>query len=89
MEKMHKKFNEWKEKFEDNLVDMGGKLEGDGKIVTSDGATDGPFAESKELIGGYMIIEADSMEKAVEIAQQSPGTAGPGSSVEVRKISTP
>lgn len=52
MEKMHKKFNEWKEKFEENLVDMGGKLEGDGKIVAADGATDGPFAESKEVIGG-------------------------------------
>ncbi len=40
MEEMYAKFNAWKEKFQDNIVDMGGKL-GSGKIVTSDGMRDG------------------------------------------------
>ena len=88
MEQMYAKFNAWKDKYQDNIVDMGGKL-GDGKIVTSEGATDGPFVEAKELIGGYMIVSAESIEEAVEVAQQSPGVAMPGSSVEVRVISTP
>ena len=88
MEEMYAKFNAWKEKFQDNIVDMGGKL-GGGKIVTSEGATDGPFVEAKEVIGGYMIVSAESMEEAVEVARQSPGVAMPGSSVEVREISTP
>ena len=89
MEEMYTKFNAWKEKFQENIVDMGGKLKGGGKIVTSEGATDGPFVEAKEVIGGYMIVSAESMEEAVEVARQSPGCAMPGSSVEVRAISTP
>ncbi len=88
MEEMFTKFNAWKEKFQANIVDMGGKL-GGGKVVTSEGATDGPFVEAKEVAGGFMIIEAESMEQAVEVALESPGVAMPGSSVEVREISTP
>ncbi len=88
MEEMYAKFNAWKEKFQENIVDMGGN-QGGGKNVTSEGATDGPFVEAKEVIGGYMIVSAESMEEAVEVARQSPGVAMPGSSVEVREISTP
>ena len=86
MEQMYAQFNAWKEKFHDNIVDMGGKL-GGGKIVTADGVSDGPFVEAKEVVGGYMIVSAETMEEAVQVAQQSPGVM-PGSSVEVREIST-
>ncbi len=86
MEEMFAKFNAWKEKFQENMVDMGGKLKGGGKIVTSEGATDGPFVEAKEVIGGYMIVSADSMEEAMEVARLSPGVAMPGSSIEIREI---
>ena len=89
MEEMYAKFNAWKEKFQGNIVDMGGKLNGGGKIVTSEGAKDGPFVEAKEVIGGYMIVSAESMEEAVEVARQCPGVVMPGSSVEVREINTP
>ncbi|MGH9581106.1 MAG: YciI family protein [Terriglobales bacterium] len=89
MEEMYSRFNAWKEKFQGNIVDMGGKLKGGGKIVTSEGATDGPFVEAKEVVGGYMIVSADSIEEAMEIARQSPGVWMPGSSVEVREITTP
>ncbi len=89
MEEMYAKFNAWKEKFQENMVDMGGKLKGGGKIVTSEGATDGPFVEVKEVIGGFMIVSADSMEEAMEVARQSPGVAMPGSSVEIREINSP
>ncbi len=88
MEAMYAKFHAWKEKFRDNIVDMGGKL-GGGKVVTTGGATDGPFVEAKEVIGGYMIVEAANMEEALEVARQSPGVGRPGSSVEVREIKTP
>jgi hypothetical protein len=40
----------------------------DGETVT----TDGPFAETKEVLGGYYLIEADSPEEAVEWAAQIP-----------------
>lgn len=88
MEEMYARFNAWKEKFQGNIVDMGGKLMGGGKIVTLEGATDGPFVEAKEVIGGYMIISAESMDEAIEVARESPGV-GPGSSIEVRPIHTP
>ena len=87
MEEMFAKFNAWKEKYQANIVDMGGKL-GGGKVVTSEGATDGPFIETKEIAGGFMIVEAETLDEAVEVARESPGVAMPGSSVEVREIST-
>lgn len=87
MEEMFTKFNNWKEKFRDQITDLGGKLENEGKIVTTEGVTDGPFTEAKEIIGGYMMISAASMEEAVEIARESPGV-NPGTSVEVREISS-
>ena len=88
MEEMFAKFNAWKEKFAANIVDMGGKL-GGGQVVTSDGSTDGPFVEVKEIVGGFMIVAANSIEEAAEVARESPGVAMPGSSVEVREITTP
>ena len=58
----------------------------DGKIVTGRNiVTDGPFAESKEAIGGFLIIQADSLEQAVQIAEDCPGFTF-GQTVEVRAI---
>ena len=88
MEEMYAKFNAWKEKFQDNIVDMGAKL-GGGGLVTADGRTDGPFVESKELIGGYMVISAETLDEAEQIVRGLPGLIGPGSSCEVREITTP
>ena len=88
MQEMYAKFNDWRVKFQENIVDMGGRL-GGGQVVTTEGAMDGPFVEAKEVIGGYMIVSAESLEKAVEIARGCPGLVGPGSGVEVREINTP
>lgn len=66
------------------------------KIVTSDGrhapvVTDGPFAESKEFLAGYWVIDVDSEQRAVEIAAKA--SAAPGKDgvaiqqpIEVRQI---
>jgi hypothetical protein len=89
MEQMYAAFNAWKDKYQDNIVDMGGRLTGESKIVTAKSLIIGPFVEPKEIIGGYIIVQADSYEQAVEIAQQSPGVAMPGSSVEIKLINTP
>ena len=53
------------------------------KIVTSDGlgtptVKDGPFAESKELLAGYWLIDVDSEERAIEIAAKTSAAPGPG-----------
>lgn len=47
--------------------------------------TDGPYTEIKELVGGFMMIEADSIEEAVETASEWPGIKY-GSAVEVRPV---
>ena len=46
--------------------------------------TDGPYAETKEVLGGYYIIECDDLDKALEAAARCP--AAFGGSVEVRPI---
>ncbi len=47
--------------------------------------TDGPFAESKELVGGYYTVSAESAEAVVEIAQDFPDY-DLGGTVEIREI---
>jgi hypothetical protein len=46
--------------------------------------TDGPFAETKEQLGGYYIIEAESLDEAIEWAAKIPGSRS--GSIEVRPI---
>ena len=52
----------------------------DGKALT----TDGPFAETKEQLGGYYLIECDDLDAAIEIAGGIPGAAF--GSIEIRPI---
>jgi hypothetical protein len=47
--------------------------------------TDGPFAEAKEVVGGYMLVKAKSLADAVKIAKDCPGYAI-GGSVEIRQV---
>jgi hypothetical protein len=63
-------------------------LHHEGKIVTGKGGrsvADGPFAESKEAIGGFFLLQVDDLDEAVRIAQDCPGL-GYGISVEVRPV---
>ncbi|HVU36384.1 MAG TPA: YciI family protein [Opitutaceae bacterium] len=47
--------------------------------------SDGPFIETKEIVGGYMLITADTFEQAVDIAKDCPGFEK-GWTVEVRQL---
>jgi hypothetical protein len=47
--------------------------------------TDGPFAETKEALGGYYVIEADDLDQALAIARDVPAPFG---GVEVRPVMT-
>jgi len=75
------------------LVSLEGKLaaasplENEGKLVTGKArtVTDGPFAESKETIGGFFLLKVDTMEEALEIARQCPALPY-GLEVEVRPV---
>jgi hypothetical protein len=88
MQAMYEKFNEWREKFQNNLVDLGGRL-GKGKLALPDPAPDGPFIEVKELVGGYMIVSAVDLDEAIQVARECPGLMHPGSGVEVIEIRAP
>lgn len=88
MQAMYAAFNSWREQFQANLPDLGGRL-GVGRLVTAEPAIDGPVVEIKELVGGYMIVEAANLDEAVRVASGCPGLLGPGSGVEVIEIRTP
>jgi hypothetical protein len=53
-----------------------------GKVVT----TDGPFAETKEQLGGYSILEVENLDEALAIAADYPLLRVGGHSIEVRPI---
>jgi hypothetical protein len=50
-------------------------------------ATDGPFAEAKEVVAGYVLITAKNFAAAVAVARGCPALKLPGRSVEVRQVS--
>jgi len=65
----------------------GNPLEREGKIVSGKDriVSDGPFAESKEAIGGYFLLDVSTMDEALAIARECPGLPY-GIRVEVRPV---
>ena len=59
---------------------------GQAKTVRKKGITDGPFAETKEFLGGFVIVEVNSEAEAIEMAREWPGLAWDGDAVEVRPV---
>ncbi|WP_375445075.1 YciI family protein [uncultured Fibrella sp.] len=59
-----------------------------GKVMTNGGqvVTDGPFTEGKEIIGGYTLVTAASVDEAVELAKGCPIFDTEDGSVEVRPV---
>ncbi len=86
MQKMFAAYNQWMEKFKDDILDKGTKLTGEGRVVTSEGVADGPFVEAKEVVGGYMILHAADYEGAVEVMKGCPGALMAGASFEIREL---
>lgn len=86
-------------KYNEELVKAGVMLAGEGLAPTSQGkrvtfagdgggarVIDGPFAEAKEIVGGFWIWQVSSMEEAVEWLRRAPFRGG---SVELRRIMEP
>jgi hypothetical protein len=68
------------------LTDKGNPLKSGGKVVRANNkVTDGPYTEIKELLGGYSIVKADSLEDAAEMAKGCPIFES-GGNVEVREV---
>jgi hypothetical protein len=56
---------------------------GTATTIRGDVVTDGPFAETKEALGGYYLVEAKDLDEAIKIAKQVPA---PNGGVEVRPV---
>ena len=66
----------------------GEPLDDAGKVLSGEGGrtiTDGPFAESKEEVGGYFMVRARDLDEAVELSKGCPILAN-GGTIEVRPI---
>lgn len=79
----------WFERLSNERKIKGGhRLADEGKILAGKNSiTDGPFGESKEVVGGYWFMVADSLEEATELAQGNP-CLDYGITVEVRPVIT-
>lgn len=82
-------------KFNEEMVKAGIMLAGDGLKPTSKGVrikfegknrtvVDGPFAETKELIAGYWIIDVKNIEEAIEWMKRCPDPHSDGGELEIR-----
>jgi hypothetical protein len=91
-EQIQNVLSQWKNWFEGlkeaGKLRSGHPLENTGKVVSGKKGrivADGPYAESKEAVGGYFFLDVESMEEAVAIAKQCPGLDY-GAIVEVRPV---
>jgi hypothetical protein len=91
MQKNHEKWVKW---LGDGLrdgwvVDTGDGLQAEGRVIGTDQIVkDGPFVESREVVGGFTIVEAPGIDAAAELAKGCPilQKGGVGGSVEVRPL---
>jgi hypothetical protein len=91
-EEMQKRMQKWVAWFKDlnaqgRIKEPGHPLENTGKVITGKHKTihDGPYAETKDIVGGFMVIDARDLSQAVEISKGCPILEG-GGSVEVRPV---
>ncbi len=91
-EEMQKVANQWMAWFQrltaQGKATAGSPLENEGKVVSGKNGrvvSDGPFAESKEAVGGYFLLQVNSFDEAVAVAQECPGLPY-GAKVEVRPV---
>jgi hypothetical protein len=85
-------------KFNEEMAEAGVMLSGDGLRASAKGArvsfggdgertvTDGPFAETKELIAGFWILQVDSFQDAVEWMKRCPNPHHEPGEIEIREI---
>ncbi len=79
-------FYDWYERLvAEGRFARGHRLAREGKVVSRQRIADGPFAEAKELVGGYWIVRAVSLDAAAELMSHNP-TIGCGLAMEVRPL---
>lgn len=64
----------------------GEELFEEGQVMTSKGHTDGPFAEGKEIVGGYLVVKAADYDEARALAADCPVFEWESGTLEVREL---
>jgi len=89
LQKNMEKWVAWFKELDTNgrMKDPGNPLAASGKVVSGKRkiVSDGPFAEAKDVVGGYILIEAETLAEATDIAKGCP-ILEVGGSVEVRPV---
>lgn len=88
MQALAKKWQDWIGGIaaQGKLSNNGIRLSDEGKVLKPGGViTDGPFVEIRELLGGFIVVEAESFEEAATLAHGCPALDADGS-VEIRPI---
>ena len=85
MQQVMEAWGKWFQELGSAIIDPGDALMPEGKVLREGTVTDGPFIEAKELLGGYSVVEADSLDAALEMAKSCP-VAGEGGSIEIRQL---
>ena len=90
IEKFRSRANAWFDRLsQQGKAKPGQRLADERKIISGAKGrtvTDGPFAESKEAIAGYMLLQVDNLDEAVEIAKEWPFLEIDGMSIEVAPV---
>jgi len=70
------------------MPDSGAQLQpaNTARTIRASGVTDGPFMETKEVLGGYSVLETDTFDEAVEIAKTWPGIDRGIITIELRPV---
>lgn len=88
MQEIGKQWWQWRSQLEaqNKVVATGNRLSQAGRVVNAKNVvTDGPYAEIKEVLAGYMVLRAEDFEEAVSIAKNCPIILM-GGNVEIRKF---
>jgi hypothetical protein len=86
MQKIMASWGAWKEKFSTAIVELGDALQDTGRVLGSAGVTDGPLVESKEVVGGYSIVQGANYDEVLAVAKECPIMFMPGARIEVREL---
>src|SRR5262245_3943528 len=86
MQQVFAKWSAWKQKFSTQVVDLGDGLKPGATFLRGGERTDGPFPEAKEIVNGFSIVQATSIDEAIKVARDCPINMVPGSHIEIREM---
>lgn len=88
MQKLMQKYGDWRRSLQSKATGGQKLMDGEGRVLRKQNGKptviDGPFAEAKEVMGGFFVIEVGNYDEAVELAKTCPHMEY--GSIEVRQI---